>query len=148
MTVTKQDLDVTFERLKASNEDVVEVQKEVAVQLNTIANQLMLLAKSNEEIIALEKDQHAGVKGFIEKEIANIVKDVAGNCGKCIEKVEGCKGGLDGMKGDLKELSGKIDKFEHARIKNSTVYLMVIGAITGGVGLAAAIFKVIEVIAK
>jgi len=151
--ITQKELEEHYRRVQEANDRVVSVLKDVAVQFNTIANQLMLLAKSNEDIISTGKENHEHLAQFIEKGIDRLITCITENCDNCIahvqdfqQKIDDIKAQIDtsvcSVKGDVVDLSKKIDSYDKERLKSSTIWIIIIGAITGAVGLATAIIKV------
>jgi Fe2+ transport system protein B len=150
--ITQKELEQYSKQIQEANDRVVSVLKDVAVQFNTIANQLMLLAKSNEDIIVTSKENHSVVITHTEKENKRLVEDLTTNCESCIAYISEVGTKLDSIttivgesskeiNAEVSSLTKSVDKYTTERLKSSTIWIIVFGCITGSLALMTAALK-------
>lgn len=140
----KDTWDLFYERLKSSNDEVAKVQREVAVHLNTIANQLVSLARLSEDSVEANKELGHVIKDLVDASDDTVCKAMETSCRSCLIKIESSEKGNEQLAKMMVALGEKIDRSEKERIKNSTIYLLVVGAIAGGIGLATALVTMMD----
>lgn len=163
--LSRSDLEVYQRQTEAANARLIEVLKEVAVHFNTITNQLMLLAKSNEELLGamLERvhhplhqsirDHHESVKELVTLTLGQVIKELEKNCQTCMRQIQSNDAHIRGLFDDVlskmeytvKEntavIKGRLDDKEKASIKNSTLYTLIISAFIAAATLVGVIVK-------
>lgn len=152
--ITQKELEQHYMRVQDANDKVVSVLKEVAVQFNTIANQLMLLAKSNEDIIVIGKENHATLINHTEKESKRLVESLTDNCESCIAYISelgsklssitaAIEGSTKATNTEISALTKSVDKYSTEKLKSSTIWIIVLGCITGSLAMMTAVLKLL-----
>jgi len=161
--LTRADLEIYQKQTEAANSRLIEVLKEVAVHFNTITNQLMLLAKSNEDLLGamLERvhqplnqsirDHHEGIKEVVHTTLTQVSKELEKGCQSCIKQVQENKESFKNLTANVIEkvslsvkentqtLKNQLDDTEKNTIKGRTFYVLIISAFIA----AATLFGVI-----
>jgi DNA anti-recombination protein RmuC len=132
--LTKQDLEEYQKLIDASNAKVVAVQKEVAEQLRGITQQLVLLAKSNEDILTTLRD-------LVAKPLVKAVEDSQSDLETAfktrtealsttfVNKTDSVKSEVGECHGLLKKLDGRLESMEKAAITSRTNWVIVINLV-------------------
>lgn len=152
--ITQKELEQHYQRVQEANDRVVSVLKEVAVQFNTIANQLMLLAKSNEDIIVTGKENHTNLINHTEKESKRLVENLTSNCESCIAYISEVGEKLGEVvtaigvssretSNEITALTKSVDKYSTEKLKSSTIWIIVLGCITGSLAMMTAVLKLL-----
>lgn len=163
--LSRADLEIYQKQTEAANARLIEVLKEVAVHFNTITNQLMLLAKSNEDLLGamLERvhqplsqslrDHHEGIKEIVALTLAQVSKEMEKGCQSCIKQVQdnetrmqtlldGVAGKVNGtVKAQTQTLQERFDKTEKDAIKGRTLYTLIISAFIAAATLFGVVLK-------
>lgn len=139
---------------------ILNLLKDVAVQLNCIALQLENLARANDKIstILLDRVQQpleTGIRSIIDHVRADLdrsqhslqiwYKELAANATKeGFSKLEIVQKKLEDLKESINAVSDRLDEQEKSALKARTRYLLIVGAVTATIGLITAIVKLLD----
>lgn len=159
MSLTRNDLEDHERRLKAENERVISVLKDVAIQFNTIANQLLTLSRTTESIAEAQstgiahietelKDRLATLQGSFKQSLDLLREKILGTLASNVtylsaiqSRIETLTSQIGGVEGKIDSVIDKLGDAERETIKSRTRWIIIFGVVAGIVTLLTSLIK-------